>query len=77
MTQQSLPVASMEIIIYHAQNFYLIESSVLYIPMATPAPTKSLTVCTMLVEPSAAVHLISNWPAPGMRKSVALYCQAN
>jgi hypothetical protein len=57
-----------------APNNYLMESSVLYIPIVTPAPLKSLTICTMLVDPSAAVHFISNWPAPGIKKSVALYC---
>lgn len=49
------------------------DSSVLYIPIATPAPLKSLTVWTMLFDPSAAVHFISNWPAPGIKKSVARY----
>ena len=66
-------VLDFEFELFLAPENYLMESSVLYIPIATPAPLKSLTVCTMLVDPSAAVHFISNWPAPGIKKSVALY----
>ena len=52
----------------------LMESSVLNMPKATPAPLKSLiTSFTPGVSPLAGVQLISSLPGPGTTKSTALY----
>ncbi|MNE76277.1 hypothetical protein D3C80_1725060 [compost metagenome] len=50
----------------------VIESSRLYMPMATPDDGKSNTSCSM-TWPSSPWNLIVSLPGPGTKKSVALY----
>ena len=50
-----------------------IESSRLYMPMATPPPSKSKTSRSTGGLPSAGVNVIVRRPGPGTTKSVARY----
>jgi isocitrate dehydrogenase len=50
-----------------------IESSRLYIPMATPAVGKSNTLNSIGAEPSSGTNERVSFPGPGTLKSVALY----
>ena len=49
------------------------ESSTLYIAIATPEDLKSKTSVSIGAEPSSGTKEMVSFPAPGTRKSVALY----